>query len=295
MSVTASLYQHTDFGGESVSADSGAGRYYWTRYGSAHNDYFSSARAWSHGNRGHVYCFEHIDFSGRFAALNVGGAYSSAWWSYFGDAFNDEVSSSLIVAREPAAKEREVALRGIVLPQFISLFDAKTAGKPVSRDGDPRMYATIFPDYDRDFVFATIAQDLTVTVRIPIKTTIWNPFGADFEIDLGEVRWSDYAAKVRYDIRFSVSGDGKLHGWAAWSHVWVESGVFSGRVHGDLAPGLHDAKSDLTSAIESGLGLLNARGKFADVYLLPGGVPDMNAAGAMGRYDDDVTVVAVAR
>lgn len=295
MSVTATLWEHANFGGQSLTADSGHFRYAWAKYGSAQNDFFSSARAWAAGNRGNVYFFEHINFMGRFAALNVGGAFSSSWWWYFGDGFNDRVSSTLTVARNAAEKETAVPLRGVVTSQFNSLFDARTAGKPVSRDGDSRMYATYFPDYDQDRAFATMDQNLTVQVRIPLKTKIWNPFGDDWEIDLGQVRWSDYKAKVRYDILFSVADDGTLQGAAWWSYVWVESGLFSKKVSDELAPDLHAAKKDITSAIQGQLALLNGRRKFVDAYLLPGGNPDMNTFGTKGSFDDDVTLVVVDR
>lgn len=295
MSVLATFWQHANFGGFSSTSDSSNFRYYWNKYGSGQNDEFSSLRAWSNGHRGNVYAFEHINFDGRFASVNVGGKYSSAWWSYFGGDFNDVVSSSLIVARAPKASETEVALKNNVSGQFATIFDQKTQGKPVSRVGDPRMYATFFPPYEADKVFATIDQELRVQVRIPLKTRIkiWNPFGADYyiEIDLGRFRWSDYRAWVRYDILFFVVG-GRLRGAAWWSHVNVESGIFSQKVYDDLAPPLHAAKADLTSSIEAALRLF-ANSRFSDVYLLPGSPPDMESAGQKGRYDDDVTLVVV--
>jgi hypothetical protein len=252
-------------------------------------------RVWSEGHRGNAYAFEHVNFDGRFAALNVGGKFSSAWWSYFGDDFNDQVSSSLLVARSPADAETEVPLRARVASQFVTIFDQKTAGKPVSRNGEPRMYVTYFPAYDPDKAFATIEQALKVQVRIPLKTQIkiWNPFGDDWivEIDLGQVRWSDYSASVRYDISFFVT-HGVLHGRVSWVTVWVEPGVFSTSVYEELQPQLMEAASDLTSAIESALSLF-ARGKFSDAYLLPGPPPDMDEAGFKARYDDDVTLVVV--
>jgi hypothetical protein len=293
MPVTATLWEHINFQGHSFTSDSGTFRYFWNTWG-GFNDRFSSMRAWTRGHRGNVYAFEHIDFSGRFAALNVGGGFSSAWWSYFGRDFNDQVSSSLIVARAPQEDETEVALRGNVTGQFTSLFDARTRGRPVSRNGDPRVYVTFFPSYDRDRVFLTINQGLTVQVRIPVKVKIKmpDPFR---DIDIEEaVRWSDYAANVRYDIQFFVTQDGVLHARTAWSHVWVEAGPFSQNVHDDLAPSLHAAKPDLTSAFESALAQFS-RFRFADVYLLPGSAPDMNQFGSFGRYDDDVTLVAVRR
>jgi hypothetical protein len=295
MAVTCVFWEHINFGGATSTSDSGQFRYYWNKYGSK-NDTFSAMRAWSHGNRGNVYAFEHINFDGAFAALNVGGAFSSSWWAYLGDDFNDTVSSSLIVAREPQSAETEVPLRSNVASQFATIFDTKTRGKPVSRDGDTRVYATYFPSFDPDRAFATIDQALTVQVRIPLKTTvtIWNPFGDDVEIDidLGRLRWSDYNARVQYHVLFFVT-DGRLHGRVEWVTVWVESGLLSQNVFDDLQPSLVEAAGDVTAAIESALALF-ARRRFKDVYLLPGPPPDMALAGYKGRYDDDVTLVVVA-
>ena len=216
--------------------------------------------------------------------------------SYFGSDFNDKVSSALIIARAPKGAETEVALGRNVTSQFTTIFDSKTKGKPVSRNGDPRVFATYFPSYDPGNAFASVEQALTVQVRIPLKTTIkiWNPFGDDWEIeiDLGQVRWSDYAASVRYDISFFVK-DGRLHGQVSWVTVWVEGGAFSKQVFNELQPELVAAAADVTSAIEGALALFS-RSKFSDAYLLPGSPPDMDLAGVKGRYDDDVTLVVVA-
>ncbi len=265
MSVVCTLWVDRDFQGLSKTSDSGNFRYYWNRWG-ATNDVFSSMRAWGQGNRGNAWAFEHINFDGRFAALNVENG-ASSWWSYFGGAFNDVVSSSLIVAREP--NDIVVPLGQQVGSAFTSLFDAQTAGTRLSRVGGPRVYGTFFPDYDPSRVFMTIDQNLTVSVP----------------------SWPDYSANVKYDVEFYLSG-GKLHGYARWSHVWVESGVFSGSVYDGIAPGLHGAKSSLTSAIESQLALFSSR-NFADVYLLPGPPPDMSQFGFFAKHDDDICLTLV--
>ena len=268
MSVMATLWEHRDFQGFSKTSNSGNFRYFWNRWG-ATNDVFSSMRAWSLGHRGNAYAFEHINFDGRFAALNVGGAFTSSWWSYFGDSFNDKVSSSLIVAREPQANEIEVPLRQQVASRFRALFDAQTAGTKLSRRGDPRVYGTFFPGYDISKVFATIDQDLTV------------------QLD----NWPDYDANVKYDIEFFLV-NGRLRGVCQWSHVWVESGIFSGAVHDRIAPGLHGAKGQLTAAIQAQLDLFGSR-VFRFVYLLPGPIPDMNQFGFFANHTDDVILVVV--
>jgi hypothetical protein len=300
MPVSSALFEHANFGGVAVTTTSGPFRYAWTRYGTPLNDLFSSMRAVAAGHRGNVYAFEHIDFNGRFAALNVGGRFSSAWWSYFGDDFNDQVSSSLIVARAPAEKEREISLGWQIVERFAGIFDDKTAGKPVSRVGEPRLYCTMFPSYDRERVLLTIDQELKVQVRIPIKVAVpvWTPWGGFDTVDLDsgeQLRWSDYRANVRYDVAFWVDGDGSPRAAVRWFWVWVEGGPFSQTVYDELEPQMRDAAKDVTDALQGGLSLFRVfeRGRFSDAYLLPGPAPDMNAAGFKARYDDDVTLVLV--
>ncbi|WP_148085938.1 hypothetical protein [Actinocorallia herbida] len=261
----STLWVDRDFQGLSKTSDSGGYRYYWNRWG-ATNDVFSSMRAWGQGDRGHAFAFEHIDFNGRFAALNVESG-ASSWWSYFGSSFNDVVSSSLLVVRAPS--DILVPLRQQVAPTFASMFDAQTAGTQLSREGDPRVYGTFFPGHDADRVFMTIDQDLNVAIDT----------------------WPDYSANVKYDVEFYLSG-GKLHGYARWSHVWVESGIFSGDVHDAIAPRLHAAKGDITSAIEAQLAVF-ADMNFSDTYLLPGPQPDMARFGYFAAHDDDICLAVV--
>lgn len=267
MSVVCTLWVDRDFQGLSKTSNSGNFRYFWNRWG-ATNDVFSSMRAWGQGNRGNAYAFEHINFDGRFAALNVNDG-ASSWWSYFGGAFNDVVSSSLIIAREP--NEIVVPLGQQVASSFVSMFDAQTAGTRLSRVGGPRVYGTFFPGYDPSRLFMTIDQNLTVSIP----------------------SWPDYSANVKYDVEFFLSGT-KLHGFARWSHVWVEAGIFSQSVFDRIAPGLHGGKAGLTSAIESQLALFSSR-DFSDAYLLPGPQPDMNQFGFFAKHDDDVCLVVVPR
>jgi hypothetical protein len=254
-----------DFRGLSKTSDSGNFRYFWNRW-AATNDVFSSMRAWGRGNRGNAYAFEHINFDGRFAALNVENG-GSSWWSYFGGAFNDVTSSSLIIARAP--NDVVVPLGRQVSSAFTRLFDAQTAGTRLSRRGGPRIYGSYFPGHDPAKVFMTINQNLKVSIS----------------------GWPDYDANVRYDVEFFLRG-AKLNGRAAWSHVWVEAGIFSQKVFDGIAPGLHGGKSGLTSAIQSQLAAFASR-NFSDVYLLPGPRPDMSQFGFMAKHDDDICLAVV--
>jgi hypothetical protein len=275
MSVAATLFEHRDFQGQSFTSDPGSQYlYHWNTWG-GHNDFFSSMRALGTGGRGHAFAFEHIDFSGRFAALNVPATGSESYWSYFGDAFNDQVSSSLVVSRYPDSRESQVALRQHVAPQFTALLDQRLQGRPIARNVDPRIYATFFPEWGHDFVYLTIDQDLrTSTLRLNLLS------------------WPGYAVNVKYYIRFFVGDDRRLHATCEYSRVWVEAGPLSKEISDAVAPGLHGAKTDVSEAFEDAVASLPGRAH-ADVYLLPGGPPDMNQFGYFAQFDDDVTLVVV--
>ena len=266
--VMATLWEHGDFKGFAKTSSTGNSRYYWNRWG-ATNDVFSSTRAWALGHRGNAYAFEHSNFDGNFAALNVGGAFTSSWWSSLGY-LDNKVSSSLIIAREPQANEIEVPLRSQVGSRFKALFDAQTAGTKLTRRGEPRVFGNFFPGYDIGRVFLQIDQDLRVEVN----------------------NWPDYDANVKYDIEFYIDANRRLRGYCRWSHVWVEGGVFSGTIKDRIAPKLHGAKGQITAAIQQQLNLFQ-RYSFRDVYLLPGPIPDMNQFGFMARHTDDVILVVV--
>jgi hypothetical protein len=266
MSVVSTLWVDRDFQGLSKTSDTAPNfRIRWNRW-AATNDVFSSMRAWGMGDRGHAFAFEHINFDGRFAALNVGPGQSS-WWSYFGSAFNDVVSSSLIIVREP--NDIVVPLGQQVSSTFASMFDAQTAGTALKRVGNPRVYGSFFPGHDASRIFMTIDQNLTVEIS----------------------GWPDYDANVRYDVEFFLTGT-KIHGRAKWSHVWVEAGIFSQTVYDRIAPRLHGAKGSLTSAVENQLRLFASR-NFREVFLIPGPRPNMNQFGYFAKHDDDVCLAVV--
>jgi hypothetical protein len=277
MTVLNALYVDAGFQGEGFFTSANTNRYSWNTWG-GHNDLFSSMRCYSFGQRGNSYAFEHIDFSGRYAALNVGGAYSSAWWAYFGDDFNDAVSSSLVVAREPADRESAFALKAPIVNQFGPILAAKTVNTPLSIDGGPEVYATFFPSWSPNDVFLAVRQNFTAAIKISV-----GPFGISYTFD--------YDVRATWYIRLFVTQDGGLHARAVRSEVSVH-GVEPDAFLAQAGPPLHAAKSDITARIEGQLALL-ARRRYSDAYLLPGPAPDMQQAGFSGRHTDDVCLVLV--
>lgn len=277
MSVMAMLCEHADFDGFPFVADSGSSRYFANKYDGFWNDRFSSIRLWEFGHRGHIYAFETIDFTGRFASLNVGDGFSSSWWSYLGDDFNDVVSSSILVAREPADRETVIPLRAQIVPQAAAIFDRATEGGPVTRLGEPRIYGTFFPSFARTRIFATI--ELLMMVKL------------DITIGLLDLPTLPHWASVLYHIEFSVpNGQLQARAWRGRTRV---IGALASDVLRQLLPPLDDAAADLNSALTSALGLF-ARDRYSAAYLLPGSPPAAGQFAQMGSYDDDVTLVVVA-
>jgi hypothetical protein len=288
MSVLVTFWEHINFVGFQVSWDSKNYRYYSVNYGTAHNDEFSSMRAWDAGNRGNVYAFEHANYRGRYACLNVGGGYSSAWYYNFGSAFNDVVSSSIIVAREPKLRETEIALKGSLKSQFERVFgyyidyiDGVYSDREdhprIERMGNAVIFPNFFPHYNSKSVFVRIEHNLRVTP-------------SSF---FGYLAANSYVCTVKFDVQFSVQTN-KIHADVSWFWVEVESGQFSQMIANDLVDYFGPMVQSLGAAVTNSLQMYSNI-EAVDAYLLPGGPPDMDQAAAMGNFDDDITLVIVAR
>lgn len=284
MSVFVTLWEHANFGGFPWSLDSGGYRYRGFKFGKAENDKFSSMRAWDAGNRGNVFAFEHRDFNGRFAALNVGGGYSSAWWSYFGSAFNDAVSSVLVVSRAKKDQEIEFTIKEQVTAIFTNLFNAyvveigdwlseREDPPQVDSRGGPTVYPNFFPSHDKKNVFVRLEHQVRVTP----------------DSFFGYQAYNSYDATVRFDLSFKSEG-GKVRAEVGWYWVDVEAGQYSKLIADDLAKGFGPMCADLAASVESAL-RLSSYIKTVDAYLLPGRPPDMSTVGNFGVSDNDITLV----
>lgn len=253
MAVLSQFYKHSNLGTpmEAFTLQSGW-RYQWLVFGSTLSDEISSLRATAYGgNGGNVYGFTENHFLGNYASLNMRDGWTS-WWSYVGGALNDDIESAIIVNRNNSG-ETPIEVGTLVKQDFITKMDQAVAGTAVSRKGDPRIYSLFWPGHDPSKIFISIEQDLNVAVD-------W---------------WPDYDAQVRYDIYPYLSSTGRISAYVAWVYVWVEGGIFSGRIYDRLQPKLVAGASALNDAIRAKLGLL-ADIRFRDVYLLPGPPPTSN-------------------
>jgi hypothetical protein len=266
MSVHTEFYKDINFGGAVDTFDSNY-RYFWIKFGSSFKNEISSFRANAYGGfNGNVYGMTENNFLGNYASLNM-QENSTSWWSNVGGALNDDIESALLINRNK--DELVMELKSYIIPDFISGMDEKLSGTQVSREGDPRIYTTFWPGYDSSKNFVSIEQNLHVSID-------W---------------WPDYEAQVRYDIYLYLDGAGHINGYVAWVYVWVEGGIFSGKIFNDLQPKLLAGASTITEKIQSKLSLLSFA-KFNGLYLLPGPKPS-NSFGDMGDTKSNSTLVLI--
>jgi hypothetical protein len=264
MTVISQFYQHANFAGHAETFTTFTGsRWHWIKFGSALRNRVSSLRSNVVSRRAaNVYGFTNNNFTGAFASLNVPTGWT-CWWSYVGGALNDDIESALILRRD--AKEMVQALKALIVPDFKTQFDAQAAGTQARRNGDPVVYGVFFPSYDPGSMLVRIEQNLTI------------------ELDC----WWDYDARVRFDIQFRLIGN-QLDAYCKWFWVWVEGGVFSGRIFDELEPRMRDACAVLTTKLREKLALINlgaalAGYRFGSVYILPGSPPSFPPGGPFGR------------
>lgn len=268
MAVHAEFYKHKDFGGSVETFDlNNSYRYWWIKFGSNLGNEVSSFRANAfYGFDGNVYALTKKNFLGDYLSLNMDENWT-AWWSWVGSDLNDDVESALLINRNKDELEIEVA--DLIMDDFKSGMDDALEGKPVKRKGDPKIYSLFWPGHDPSRKFVSIEQDLRV------------------ELDW----WSDYDAKVRYDVYLYLNSSGNIRGYVAWTYCWVEGGVFSGRIFDDLHPQLVAGASTLNTKIQEKLSLLSFF-TYRGLYLLPGSQPS-SSFGDIGNAKDNSTLVLV--
>lgn len=273
MAVFAEFFKHADFGGYSESFTLNNDFRYWRiKFGSQLRNEITSMRAKAYsGRNGHVYGFTNNDYLGEFASLNMAEGWT-CWWSNVGGSLNDDIESALLINRNKS--EFTLELKDQISEPFKSKLDAKLAGTQAKRKGDPRVYSLFWPSFDPTRKFVRVEQDLTV------------------ELDW----WPDYDARIQYDIYLYLNSNGKLQGYVAWAHTWVEGGIFSNRIKNELHPKVVAGAADLTAEIQAKLSLFSSF-TFRQVYLLPGSIPPMPPPsanfGRIGNSADDATLVLV--
>ena len=275
MACFAEFFEHQNFAGYREQFTlTNSWRYWWIKFGGGLSNKITSLRANAYaGFDANVYGFTNGDFLGRYAALNMAEGWT-CWWNNVGG-LNDDIESALLINRNKL--ELVMALRDQIAPDFAAQFDAEAAGQKVSRRGDPRVYAVFFPSFDSNATFVRIEQDLTV------------------QLD----NWWDYDAQVRFDIAMGLSGN-MVNAHVAWVHTWVEGGIFSGSISGNLHPKMVAAAGTLNAKLTDKLALLNlgialAGYRLGQLYLVPGRKPlfppPSSNFGHQGNATEDCCVV----
>ena len=264
MTIVTEFFKHQNFSGASETFTTGTNkRWHWIKFGSTLKNEITSIRSnVVSGRAANIYAFKNNDFTGKFASLNVPTGWT-CWWSNVGADMNDNIESALILRRN--SLEVVQPLHDLVVPEFKTEFDNATAGTQVKRAGEPTIYGAFFPPHDPNAMLVRLEQNVTV------------------ELDC----WWDYDARVSFDVEFRLV-DGQLDGYCKWYTIWVEGGVFSGKILDEMKPRIADACAILTDKLRQKLALLNfgaalAGYKFGSVYVLPGKVPTFPPTGDYGR------------
>jgi hypothetical protein len=284
MTVTATLFEHQDFGGTSNTFTTfGNERYRGVRLGSLANEVTSLRATSTNGKDGNAYGFTGRDFDGRFACLNVPEGWS-CWYSNVGS-LNDDIESTLLVSRD----KEEASLDAVfwIAGAFSTQLDAMLAGRPVRRDGDPIITGLFFPAHDPGRVFLRIKQNLVVSVDVGGEAEIFGVqvLPSDLIID-------DYHSSISYDIFLDLASITRMRAEVHWVSTWVEGGLFTGEVLDQLHAQAMDAVGTLNGALSALGDLTNAisiirRKFFGQPYVLPGWLPQMPPPNSnFGRLGD---------
>lgn len=292
MTVTASFFEHKDFGGVSSMFTVASGsRYRGVRLSRLRNEVTSLRATASGGRDGNVYGFTNRDFAGRFACLNVPDGWTS-WYSNVGS-LNDDIESALLVNRD----KEEAYLDAVfwLSNAFAAQVDSMLAGRPVTREGEPVISSNFFPDYDPTRFFLRIRQNLLVKVDVGAEAEI---FG--IQVLPSDVIIDDYHSHIAYDIAIDLESITRISAQVAWVTTWVEGGLFTDQVFDQLHTAAMDGVDPLNQALRALGDLSNAislirRRRFGQPYLLPGQTPQMpppnSNFGRIGDSNEGATIV----
>ena len=272
--ASARLFRDANFSGNQLLIDNpGHARYLLATFGFLNelnfNDRVSSVRLRSNAPAIPSMCllFQHARFAGDFQAFAYNGARDLA--SLPG--FNDRTSSVLLVDHSTSPDITVIRLRALGGDRINDAIDEQlSSDNRVRRRGDVRLKFVI--DL---FEVSRFGEDLML-LEIPIRISTQWPFG-------------DYSAEIRYWIKFFVNAKSELQAAVvAWGY-WIEGGLLTGSIEGDLRPKVQDNIGAVESQLNSMLLELNWH-HWTDVYLMPGsaGQPPDDYS---GNVDDECSLV----
>jgi len=267
------FFEDNNFGGRNFLADNaGHLRYLLLTFdflnGLNFNDILSSIQLRSGNPEIPSTCllFENARFDGRIKAFAFNADRDIASLPDF----NDLTSCILMMDHDANPNKSILPLRQLGGSQMNDAVDKMLSSDgSASRDGDVLLRFTV--DL---FEVSLFGVDLML-MEIPVKIhTPW-PF-------------SDYSAKIRYWIQFFIDDSSKLQGFvAAWGY-WIEGGILTGSIEGQLKPKVQAHIGDVESQLSTMLKELDFH-RWTDVYLMPGLASVTDDYG--GNVNDDCTMV----
>lgn len=271
--ASARLFEHDNFAGRNLLIDNpGHQRYLLAPFGFLNglsfNDIVSSMQLRSSTPAIPSMCliFENARFDGRFKAF----AYNANRDVGSLPDFNDLTSSVLLIDHNPRRDRSVFALRQMAGNKINDAIDSQLSSvSEASRDGDVRLKFVI--DL---FEVSLFGVDLML-IEVPIKIhTPW-PF-------------SDYAAKIRYWVRFFLDSNHRVGAFvAAWGY-WIEGGILTGSIESRLRPQVENNIGTVETQLNTMLTELDFH-RWTDVYLMPGAASVTSDYD--GNVDDDCSIV----
>jgi hypothetical protein len=216
------------------------------------------------------------DFQGLFLQLSASeataGGSGDNWWN-----FGWRTDSVLAVAgRRKGHNETRLSFSDIFLNEWKTFLDKTLSGSRASRQGDPTLTWEMFPigidHLDPSGTYLKIFQPLHISMPWP---------------------FSDYSASMTYHIGLFVDGNHHLRSWGQRWAYWVEGGIKSGHIAGQLQPQVSAGLGTLVTQVNNQLSTFDGvLGTVTDVYYLPGHQTSVIATGTFTDSTfNDVTIV----
>lgn len=299
MSLSASLYQHTNYGGRSASiylpynTEFRGIPTYGMLTKSALEAYDMHDRTSSikvsattaDNDYGRLILFQHERYQGRYASFQVLSGQTTEAPKLSDIDFNDRTSSALLVrhfTQECPPIPASILLKSIVADMDVNyrrwtFSQPNLSGKHVKResyfavDGAPTYSWDMWPSFNSSRMY--------IYVRIPIEAKLDS--------------WFNYSCEARFWVYMYIDGNGTLQGYVDWYGAWVEGGHYTdfllgelmtataSRIVGSFGPFTLDFNSRISEALSAWRPLT-----FQRLYYLPG-------RGGRGHVDDGVRLVLV--
>lgn len=299
MTLSASLYQHANYGGRSASMhlryhrEFGGVPTYGQLTKSAFKAYDMHDRTSSikmtattaDNDYGRLILFQNARYKGRYASFQALSGQTTEAAKLSDIDFNDRTSSALLVrhfTQECPPIPASILLDSIVADMDINyrgytFSQPNLSGQNVHRtsyfavDGDPVYSWDMWPSFNSSRMY--------IYLRIPIEAKLDS--------------WFNYSCEARFWIYMYIDGNGTLRGYVDWYGAWVEGGHYTDflldklmtatayRILGSFGPFTLDFNNRISDALSAWEPI-----NFQRLYYLPG-------RGGRGHVNDGVRLVLV--